>query len=145
MITKESLIPGQSTQTLPFFAPPPHTSDSVLKIPPLLPNIPLVLTLDPEDQCLPGQMVFGEGKQGSCGCLDLCWNMQDESEHLCSFGHSAAHHMICREQRGATARARGSPELLKLTLFQQRERKKRPCLHLPWRIHPLKYKVVSIR
>lgn len=30
-------------------------------------------------------------------CLDLCWNMQDESEHLCSFGHSSARHMMSRD------------------------------------------------
>lgn len=70
-------------------------SDSILKIPSLLQNIPSVLTLDPVDQCLPG----ADGPQGGGiaqlpGCLDLCWNTQDESEHLCSFGHSSAHLLI---------------------------------------------------
>lgn len=27
--------------------------------------------------------------------LDLCLNTQDESEHLCSFGHSSPHRVIC--------------------------------------------------
>lgn len=85
---------------MPSFAPPAHTSDSILQIPPLLPNIPSVLTLDPPDQCLPGADGLLGGEAQLPGCLDLRWNMQDESEHLCSFGHSCAHHMICLRRDG---------------------------------------------
>lgn len=42
-----------------------------------------------------GRWSYGGGLTQLLGCLDLCKNMQDESEHLCSFGHSSAYPVIC--------------------------------------------------
>lgn len=42
-----------------------------------------------------GRWSLGGGLAQLPECLDLLWNMQDESEHLCSFGHSSAYPVIC--------------------------------------------------
>lgn len=80
--------------TAPSTQPSTSFSDSILEIPLFLQNIPSVLTQDPADQHIPGADGLWRGKRGYPGCLNLCWNTQDESEHLCSFGHSCAHLVI---------------------------------------------------
>ncbi|CAB1427800.1 unnamed protein product [Pleuronectes platessa] len=72
------------------------------------------------------------------GFLDLCWNTQDESEHLCSFGHSSAHHMIrllrdrewCRVDSpgGTEHQLKGTPATVKHYMVNSIEAQKHPLI-----------------